>query len=293
MAERWSIIVHGGARSIPAEQQARNRVGCRDAIAIGVDILRSGGAALEAALQAVKALEDDTTFNAGSGAVSNAEGDYELDAAIMEGTALNIGAVAALRNIRNPVVVARLLLDEPSVLLVADGAQAFAVRKGVAINTADPRNLAKVSPGEQHDTVGCVALDKHGRMAVATSTGGLTGQSAGRVGDAPLAGCGFYVDDAIGGVAISGDGEGIIRLALAGQVMRALENAGPTRASRTALASLDRVGGEAGIIALGKDGRFGVSHNSAQFAVAMADERMPEPRAGVHLSEYEDLLDDG
>ena len=134
--------------------------------------------------------------------------------------------------------------------------------------------LVDVAAGRPEDFAG---KDLHGAVAL---------------GDAPIAGCGFYVDDMIGGVAISGDGESIIRVTLASRVMRALETFGPAHAARTALTSLARVGGEAGIIALGKDGRFGVAFNSEQFAVAMANDRMPDPRAGVEMSEYEDVVND-
>lgn len=298
MTERWSIIVHGGARTIPADAHHANRAGCHEAVAVGAAVLRAGGTALDAAVQAVRVLEDDATFNAGRGAVPNADGDYELDAAVMEGTTLGIGAVAALRDVPNAVDVARLLLDDAAVLLVGDGALAFARAAGIAQDRAEPTAPSAIldapllsgTPAPQHDTVGCVALDADGRMAVATSTGGLTGQRPGRVGDAPIAGCGFYIDDAIGGVAISGDGESIIRITLASRVMRALEALPPAAAARTALASLARVGGEAGIIALDSQGRFGVAHNSAHFAVAMAASHSPAPRAGIETAEIEDLL---
>lgn len=292
MAERWSIIAHGGARAIPQIDQARNREGCNNAVAIGAQILRSGGSALDAVLHVVKALEDDPTFNAGCGAVANADGDHELDAAVMDGTTLNIGAVAALRHVRNPVMVARLLLEELPVLLVGEGARAFALRKGIALSETSGGTSSHACPGKQHDTVGCVALDTHGRMAVATSTGGLSDQCAGRVGDAPLAACGFYVDDNVGGVAISGDGETIIRLALASRVMQEMEDCAPVAAVRAAFRHMQRITGEAGIIALDKNGRFGVAHNSPQFAVAMANEKMAHPRAGVDIAEFQDLFDE-
>jgi beta-aspartyl-peptidase (threonine type) len=292
MAERWSIIAHGGARAISKEDQAANREGCRNAVAIGAQILRSGGSALDAVLHTVKTLEDDPTFNAGCSAVPNADGDHELDAAVMDGTTLNIGAVAALRQVRNPVMVARLLVEELPVLLVGEGARAFAVRKGIAMSETLRAFPPDACPGKQHDTVGCVALDTHGRMAVATSTGGLTDQCAGRVGDAPLAACGFYVDDKIGGVAISGDGESIIRLALASRVMQEMEDSAPAPAVRAALRHMRRVTGEAGIIALDKNGRFGVAHNSPQFTVAMANDQITQPRAGVEVVEFQDVFDD-
>jgi len=291
MAERWSIIVHGGARTIPPKDHDLHRAGCRAAAQIGADILKAGGTALEAVLQSVRVLEDDPLFNAGTGSVPNADGELELDAAVMDGTCLRVGAVAALKGIPNPVTVARLLLDDLPVLLVGEGAQAYAIRNGI-FTEPNLRHANAAPAAPQHDTVGCVARDRAGRMAVATSTGGLSGQMAGRVGDAPLAGCGFYVDDMIGGVAISGDGESIIRIALAARVMSGLERQSPIDAARTALAALDRVGGEAGIIALDKDGRFGVAHSSDHFAVAMANHHRSEPRAGVALSDYEDRLND-
>jgi hypothetical protein len=148
----------------------------------------------------VRELEDDPTFNAGSGSVPTSSGQIEMDAAIMDGRSLEIGAVAAVRGISNPVAVARLLLKEKTVLLVGEGAQTFAAEQGIA--SSSPASCSTAEP--QCDTVGCVARDVHGNIAVATSTGGLTGQRPGRVGDAPIPGCGFYADNQVGGVAISG-----------------------------------------------------------------------------------------
>lgn len=289
---RWSIIVHGGARKIASEDHDRNRAGCRDAAAVAAAILASGGSALDAAVRAVIALEDDPTYNAGTGSVTNRDGDCELDAAVMDGTTLDIGAVAALRAIRNPVTVAKALLREEPVLLVGDGAQRFAYACGLATESQLSGHLSVPRSERQHDTVGCVARDATGAIAVATSTGGLTGQLAGRVGDAPLAGCGFYADDGVGGVAISGDGESITRVLLAAKVMHALEAAPAQTATGSALATLKRVGGEAGIITIDHDGRFGVAHNSDQFSVALAASWLDEPRAAVHVCELEDILHD-
>ena len=286
---RWSLILHGGARSIPAQRQSANREGCRRAADAGAELLRGGGAAIDAVEQVVRLLEDDVTFNAGSGSVPNLDGVVEMDAAIMDGQTLDIGAVAALREVRNPVAVARLLLREPSVLLVGDGAQAFAESMDV------PRVVVASANGDEphHDTVGCVAFDQRGRIAVATSTGGLSGQLAGRVGDAPIPGCGFYADSARGGVAISGDGESILRVLLAARVIEELHGQRPNVAVGAALRRLERVGGEAGMVVLDRLGRMSLAHNSEHFAVAVAASWLPATIAGMHLDDFQGYDLDG
>jgi L-asparaginase / beta-aspartyl-peptidase len=290
MTERsWAIILHGGARSIPEDRHDRNRAGCLAAVMSAADLLRSGGTALQAVEHAVRLLEDDTTYNAGSGSVPNSDGDLELDAAVMDGSTLDVGAVAAIRDVRNPVAVARMLLREPTVLLAGDGAQAFATANGVTLETVAPAPDA--GSGSGHDTVGCVAVDAAGRFAVATSTGGVPGQVPGRIGDAPVPGCGFYADDAVGGVAISGDGESILRSVLSFRVVEAMRDGAANAAASKALEALARVGGEAGIVAIGADGRFGIAHNSDHFSVGLASSRLDAPRAGIHRSEFEDIID--
>ena len=285
MADRaWSLIVHGGARTIAPELQAANRRGCLAAAQRGGAILQAGGTALQAAEQAVRELEDDPTFNAGTGSVPTSSGQIEMDAAIMDGSSLEIGAVAALRGVSNPVSVARMLLKEKTVLLVGEGAQTFMAEQGFAASSPSPCSTAE----PQCDTVGCVARDAHGNIAVATSTGGLTGQHPGRVGDAPIPGSGFYADNQAGGVAISGDGESILRVFLAARVILQMQEMAPTESATTALAALDRIGGEAGIIAVGQDGRFGFAHNGIPFGIVTRRRRHPAGRAwpaapaGIH-----------
>jgi beta-aspartyl-peptidase (threonine type) len=206
-----------------------------------------------------------------------------MDAAIMDGATLDVGAVAAIRCVRHPVSVARLLLAEKPVLLVGEGAQAFAAARGVEIHNVTAADRS----GCDHDTVGCVAQDRHGNLAVATSTGGLAGQMRGRVGDAPIPGCGFYADNSVGAVALSGDGESIMRTLLAARVMEMLERRASPVAVADAMRQLDRVGGEAGIIAIDASGRFGITHNSEHFAVALAASWLPGILAGVHQDEFE------
>ncbi|HEY8589072.1 MAG TPA: isoaspartyl peptidase/L-asparaginase family protein [Naasia sp.] len=287
MPERvdWSIIVHGGARPIPVEDRAAFEDGCRRAVLAGREILAGGGPAVSAVEAAIRVLEDDPTFNAGTGAVRNAEGDVECDAAVMDGATLDVGAVGAAPGLLNPVAAAVLVLREQPILLVGEAARRFALERG-AEPVRDPQATAENSdsdtdtpaPGATDDptsagcdTVGCVALDTAGHLAAGTSTGGLEGAAAGRVGDSPLPGCGLYADDGAGAVALSGTGEEIARVTLASRVLAALPGRSPEEAARTALRALDRVGGNAGVIAIDPAGRTGWAHTSPQFAVAWAD----------------------
>ncbi|MEO5865771.1 MAG: isoaspartyl peptidase/L-asparaginase [Sphingomonas sp.] len=178
-------------------------------------------------------------------------------------------------------------MSELPILLAGEGANRFAALRGI-----EPFDVpAAVSRDGQHDTVGCVARDQQGRVAVATSTGGLTHQMPGRVGDAPLPGCGFYADDHVGGVAVSGDGESIARILLASRVIDALYRHPAQPAVLTALEGLARVGGEAGIIALDSEGRFGIAHNSKHFALAVDASWLRQPIAGICSEDFERSLD--
>jgi L-asparaginase / beta-aspartyl-peptidase len=281
----WSAIVHGGAKDIKPRDREPNREGCLAALAAAQGVLERGGSAIEAVCAAVKVFEDNPTFNAGKGSEPNEEGDIEMCAALMEGDQLKVGAVAAIRGVRNPVCVAAAMLDEEPILLVAEGARAFAQRKGAELCTTEDLKAQRAPAEGRHETVGCVALDQDGNLSVATSTGGLGGSPPGRVGDSPQPGCGFYADNFMGAVAYSGDGEQIARLTLASRTMRHLEIEDPVAAVRKALAALDRTGGEAGGIAMDKAGRIGWAHVSPHFAVAWATS--DEPTARVCLSQNE------
>lgn len=284
----WAIIVHGGAKAIPPDLQQVHRDGCLLALSAGQAILEAGGSALDAVETAVRALEDDPTFNAGYGAVLNAKGEVELDAAIMDGKTLAVGGVAAVRTLRHPISVAASMLPEKPVLLVGDGAQCFAREHDAEF--CEPADLIVERPGDPGcDTVGCVAIDIHGNVAAGTSTGGLTGCHSGRVGDSPLPGCGLYADNAVGGVSLSGDGESLIRTTLAARLMHSLEGVTPDVAIQAALTHLARVGGEAGLIVIDADGRVDWGHNSAQFAVAHASAGQP---AQAFVNQAEDAQKD-
>jgi beta-aspartyl-peptidase (threonine type) len=280
----WTLILHGGAKQIERAKEAANRRGCLEAIAAGCMTLSQGGSALAAVETVVRVLEDDPVFNAGIGSVANAAGDLEMDAALMDGQTLDVGGVAALRGVRYPITVARMLLREQPTLLVAEGARQFALDHGAELMEPEAM-LAPEELSKRDDTVGCVALDADGNLAAGVSTGGLPGCAPGRVGDTPLPGCGFYADNALGAVALSGDGESIARLTLGAQIMHGLKTLPPEAAAELALASLNRVGGEAGAIVLDRRGTWGWAHASPHFAVAYASSEQRQPRVYLKKSE--------
>ncbi|WP_313537681.1 isoaspartyl peptidase/L-asparaginase family protein [Sphingomonas sp.] len=293
-ATRWSIIVHGGAKTIDPALHDRNRAGTTAAAEAGAAVLRAGGSAVLAAEAAVRVLEDDPVFNAGFGSVLTSDGTVEMDAALMEGTELTLGGVAGVRRVRNPVSVARAMLTARPVLLAGEGAERFAMDNGIELvepeTMLSPEALASEN-SRAHDTVGCVAIDTTGAIAAATSTGGLPGKHPGRIGDSPVPGAGLYADDTLGGCAFSGDGEAILRTMLAAQVMHALERGGSAgEAADHAIARLGRVGGEAGAIVVERSGAFGIAHNSDHFALALHSHGLDAPRAGVHRDELKDVL---
>lgn len=279
----WAIIVHGGAKAITDDEAAAHREGCARAAEAGAEILARGGSAVDAARRAVVLLENDPTFNAGRGSVVNAAGEIEMDAGIMDGATLAIGAVAAVSRIANPIEAAAAMLDAPPILLVGKGAERFAYKHG--LSCVPPRPSLRRTGARGHDTVGCVARDRNGHIAAATSTGGISGTMPGRIGDAPLPGCGFYADDATGGVSLSGDGEAIARTLLGSRVIRAMEDRPAGEAVRDIDAPMQRLAAEAGVIAIDAAGRIGAAHNSENFAFAFASSDRPEIVVAIHQDE--------
>lgn len=258
-SQTWSIVVHGGCRLIPVHEAGAFRAGLEVAVRQAVRHLVAGGNALDAAEAAVVALEDDPTFNAGTGAVPRSDGSVELDAAIMDGDTLEIGGVCVARDVRNPIRLARENLRRREILLAGLRGEHPAPTSAAAAN----------SPG--CDTVGAVVRDGMGRMAAAVSTGGLRGARPGRVGDSPLPGCGFYVDSRIGGVVATGVGESIARTLLSGRAVWEMEREAPPQAAlEQALARLAQVGGEAGLIAVSARGEIAFAHRGDQLAVGWA-----------------------
>ncbi|MCE3254648.1 MAG: asparaginase [Rickettsiaceae bacterium] len=280
----WSIIAHGGAKDISPDEEQPNREGLQEAIEIGSKILALGGSALDAVEKAVKLLEKNPAYNAGLyGCVKNEDGMVNLDASIMDGETLDIGAVAGLRNIEHPVSVARALLKEKAIFLIGEGANKFAEQKGFQ---KLPDSALHFSASKGCDTVGCVALDIHGNLAAATSTGGLEAVRAGRVGDVPLPGCGFYADNARGAVSASGEGESIARVTLAAEFLHFLKNTDPNEAIKLSLALLERVKGEAGLIAITPNGEICWGHNSPNFAIGYA--RINNRQPNIYLKKSEE-----
>ncbi|MGV3503847.1 MAG: isoaspartyl peptidase/L-asparaginase family protein [Adhaeribacter sp.] len=231
--ENFVIVVHGGAedksrQEIGPEKEKAYRQGLQQALQAGWVVLERGGTALEAVEAAVGSLEDNPLFNAARGAALSQDGKPSFDAAIMDGKTLEAGAVMGVTQVKNPVRLARRILEESGhVALSGAGALDFARKKGLELEPEayfiTPEKVAelKESQGQSpqgHDTIGALALDKAGNLAAATSTGGLTGQLPGRIGDSPLIGCGTYANNEVCAVSCTGDGESIIRGLLAAEV---------------------------------------------------------------------------
>jgi beta-aspartyl-peptidase (threonine type) len=227
-----SLIVHGGAWDIPDEAIPACDSGCRDALAAGWSILSRGGSALDAVEAAIVVLEDEPVFDAGFGSHLNLDGRVECDAIVMNGDTLRAGAVAGLQRVRNPIRLARAVLERcPHMMLVAEGAERFAKDVGMALCDPDElvsdaereawrvcsqdKHAAAHHRGHEQGTVGAVALDAKGKLFAATSTGGTCCKLPGRVGDSPLIGCGCYADASAGGVSCTGYGEAIMKIVMA------------------------------------------------------------------------------
>jgi len=227
-----SLIVHGGAWSIPDEAVAECRAGCRKALEKGWEILARGGTALDAVEAAITVLEDDPTFDAGIGSHLNRDGCVELDAILMDGATLKAGAVAAVEHVRNPIRLARKVLEScEHMMLVGAGAEQFAVEQGMVLcrpedlvterersawrRCRESNHSAEFHLAHHHGTVGAVAMDWQGGLVAGTSTGGTCCKRPGRVGDSPLIGCGCYADAEAGGVSCTGWGEAIMKIVMA------------------------------------------------------------------------------
>lgn len=292
-----ALAIHGGAGVIdPAKMTPDKAAGYRAGLAAALDagyaVLERGGSSLDAVSLAVRVLEDDPQFNAGRGAVLNQDGDAELDAAIMDGHGPRAGAVAAVRHVKNPVELARLVMEKsPHVLLVGEGAEEFALEQGIVLvprgyfrtraritqleedkRAAEARGGAATPQGT--GTVGAVALDRSGNLAAATSTGGLSNKHRGRVGDSPLIGSGTYASNDSCAVSGTGDGEYFIRAVLAYDICalvqykhEPLEQA----VNEVLHGKLTAAGGEGGVIAVDPAGNIVMDFNSVGMFRAARD----------------------
>ena len=289
-AGKAAIAIHGGAGAIPRaelgeEGYRRAREGLRQALLAGWRVLSAGGLALDAVEAAVCALEDDPMFNAGHGAVFNAGGEHELDAAIMDGRTLAAGAVAGVRTIRNPVSAARRVMEASDcVLLAGAGADAFAreqvletVEQGYFSTDLRRRYLERAklaeagklerpaSEAEKHGTVGAVAVDAAGNLAAATSTGGYTNKRVGRVGDTPVIGAGTYAANGACAVSGTGRGEYFIRHTTARDIAARMQFAGMGLAEAANAAIFTDLAAHdcgAGLVAVGADGTIAMPFNT-------------------------------
>ncbi|XP_077289327.1 putative isoaspartyl peptidase/L-asparaginase GA20639 isoform X1 [Arctopsyche grandis] len=285
------IIVHGGAGDIPENRVPAKIKGVKLAASLGYKCLNSGGSILDAIEVAVRSMEDDEAFNAGYGSVLNLDAAVEMEASMQRGSDLQAGCVTLIRDIRHPISIARRVLEKtPHAMLGGDGARSFAISEG--FETVPPSSLVtdaalqaledflngggggRIEIGHKKDmgdgvgTVGAVAIDSEGRIAVATSTGGMTGKYVGRIGDTPQIGSGTYADDKIGGVSTTGHGETILKVCLAHSIIIGMEKGlSPQEATTQAIdAMTNRLTETAGAITLSNKGDIGMYFSSKMMA---------------------------
>ena len=283
----FGLAIHGGAGTLPraesgGERELRYRAGLAAALDAGYAVLREFGTSLDAVTRAVMVLEDNPLFNAGLGSVFTLDGRNELDAAIMDGRTLNAGSVCGVTHIRNPIELARAVMEHSEyVMLSGAGAEEFALSRGFALvprsyfHTPERwRQLERIRSGDaglsaltiSHvGTVGAVALDAEGRLAAATSTGGMTGKRYNRIGDSPIIGAGTYADDRSCAVSATGHGEMFIRAAVAHDICSRIRFGSRTlreAVREVVFDELVKLHGEGGVIAIDAQGEISMEFNS-------------------------------
>jgi beta-aspartyl-peptidase (threonine type) len=286
----WAIVVHGGAGGVPADGKRKAyEDSLRAYLTMGREMLAGGSTALDTCEKVVRAFEDDPLFNAGKGAVFTAEGKHSLDASIMDGSNLKVGAVAGVRTVKNPISLARFVMEKtPHVLLIRDGAEEFAQKMGLDIvpnsyfDTPERLNaykkwLEKKKEGKEvvpegGGTVGCVCLDERGNLAAATSTGGMMGVMAGRVGDSPICGAGTYANNLTCAVSGTGTGEQFIRHNVAHTISALMQYKGLSAekaAGEVVFNLLNK--GNGGVIVVSRAGEIAMPFNTAGMIRGCAD----------------------
>jgi beta-aspartyl-peptidase (threonine type) len=284
---KYVLVIHGGAvncdpSTIPPAKEKALRKGLEEALQAGWEILSRGGTALDAVESAVMTMEDNELFNAGRGGMFNINGEVETEASIMDGLTLHGGAVSGLKLVKNPVRLARMVMEKcKHSFLTAEGAQEFALAQGLTL--ADPSYFktdeqrqewleilqdAEMQHANCHDTVGAVALDQHGNLAVATSTGGIEGKLRGRVGDSCIYGGGSYANNEVCAASATGDGEIIMLAACAHEVyaLRKYKKMPIEKAAREAVGMYaDKLQGDRGIIAVDPEGNIAIESNTNVF----------------------------
>jgi beta-aspartyl-peptidase (threonine type) len=283
--KKYALAIHGGAGTMQPEQMTPDveravRAGLQRSMDAGQTILRSGGSSLDAVMAAVRVLEDDPLFNAGRGAVFTSEETHEMDAALMDGRTLRAGAVGGVSRIRNPIDLARGVMEKsPHVMLAGQGAETFARELGLeivndkyfdteqrwqALERVRAARAEPLSDADRHGTVGAVALDQSGNLAAATSTGGNTNKRPGRIGDSPIIGAGTYANNKTCAVSATGDGEFFLRAVAAHDVSALMEYCGMNlgEAARIVIEKVAALGGTGGLIAVDREGNIASPFNT-------------------------------
>lgn len=282
---KFGIVIHGGAgtilqKNMTAEREQAYRQKLTEALTAGYAVLDTGGTSVDAVEAAILVMENSELFNAGKGAVFAHDSTNQLDAAIMDGKTLNAGAVAGVRHIKNPIRLARLVMDNSRHVLLADaGAEQFARSQGMELIdqnyfftqrrwNALQRALekgAELTETEKHGTVGAAALDKHGNLAAGTSTGGLTNKQFNRIGDSPIIGAGTYANNATCAVSCTGHGEYFMRLLVAHNISAKMQYGGMSlheAAETEIMKDLVDLGGGGGVIAIDRNGNIATPFNT-------------------------------
>lgn len=292
---QFGLVIHGGAGAIyrgmfTPQQEQKYRAKLKEALLVGYNILKKGGSSVDAVEKTINVLENSPLFNAGKGAVFTNIGTNELDAAIMNGKTLNAGAVAIVKHIKNPISLARLVMDKsPHVLLAGAGAEAFAKANGMKLVDTSyfftlrrwkalkkvqreeklKEHLSKTGmlkiPNYVYGTVGCAALDKNGNLAAGTSTGGLTNKHWGRIGDSPIIGAGTYANNKTAAISATGQGEYFMRNVITFDISALMEykNMSLKEAANSVIMNkLVKQGGKGGIIAIDKYGNIATVFNT-------------------------------
>jgi L-asparaginase / beta-aspartyl-peptidase len=298
----FGLAIHGGAGTLPraemsGERESKYRAGLAAALDAGFAVLQSGGSSVDAVTSAVVVLEDNPLFNAGRGSVFTLDGQNELDASIMDGSTLKAGAVCGVTHISNPIELARTVMEHSEyVMLSGAGAEEFALSRGLALVPRSYfytperwRQLERIRSGDAElsaltishvGTVGAVARDGNGRLAAATSTGGMTGKRYNRVGDSPIIGAGTYADDRSCAVSATGHGEIFIRAAVAHDICSRMRFGGRTLAEaarEVVLEELPAMRGEGGIIGIDRQGEIAMEFNSeGMFRASRRDGEEPQ-----------------
>jgi L-asparaginase / beta-aspartyl-peptidase len=294
----FGFVIHGGAGTIERshmtpEREKAYRDKLTEALRAGFDVLNRGGACLDAVVAAITLLEDSPLFNAGKGAVFTNAGTNELDSSIMDGRTLKAGAVAGLKRIKNPILLARLVMEQsPHVMMTGEGAETFATQKGFELvdphyfyteerwqqlqkakeaEKSPPPKRSKLEreaqPFDEHKfgTVGAVCLDRAGNLGAGTSTGGMTNKRFGRVGDSPIIGAGTYANNETCAVSCTGDGEYFIRSVVAHDISAQMQYGGKSvaQAAESALEKVGKIGGTGGLISIDRRGNFAMPFSTS------------------------------